>query len=107
MPMSAAALLRPHGHDVDTVRDEDLLGAPDEVVAEAAGKAGRMLITLDRGFSELAIHPGASPGLVVLRPLSQRVDHVASALSDLLARRSLDDLAGCTVIAGRGRIQIG
>lgn len=106
MPSSAAGVLRLHRHDVDTVADEELRGAPDGAVSAAAAIAGRMLVTLDRGFSELAVRPGSSQGLVVLRPHTQRADHVEAALSDLLEAHSLDDLVGCTVVAGRGRIRI-
>lgn len=106
MPSVAAELLRSHGHDVDSVSDEGLRGAHDDVVAAAAGMAGRMLVTLDRGFSELAVRPGTSPGLLVLRPRSERIDDVEGALRFLLMAHPLDDLVGCTVVAGRGRIRI-
>lgn len=54
LPADAAALLREHGFDTDTVNDEGLLGANDDVIASAAVREGRVLITLDRDFSAFA-----------------------------------------------------
>ena len=50
LPVSSAAILTSAGHDVDTVTDEDLVGAPDRDVVAAATAAGRILVSLDRGL---------------------------------------------------------
>lgn len=50
------------GHDVDTVIDEQLLGASDPTVLQAATSEGRMLVTLDRGFGDVRSSlPGVIP----------------------------------------------
>ena len=100
-------LLVGHGHDVDTVVEEGLGGAADDQVAVAAKREGRMLLTLDLDFSDITrFPPGGHPGIVVIRVPEPRPSLVTAALTGLLARHSLDDLAGCVVIAQLGAARI-
>ncbi len=48
---TAETRLRAAGHDVDTVHDEDLAGAGDDRVFNAARAEGRILVTLDVDFA--------------------------------------------------------
>lgn len=97
-------LLAEHHHDVDAVVDEGLGGADDDAVAAAAQCEGRMLLTLDLDFSDIArFVPGSHPGIVVIRVPEPRPSLVTAVL---LARHSLDDLAGCTVIAQFGGVRV-
>jgi len=58
-------VLAEHHQDVDTVVDEGLGGADDDAVAAAAKREGRMLLTLDLDFSDIArFAPGTHPGIV-------------------------------------------
>ena len=73
LPADAAGLLRNTGLEGDTVRDEGLRGAEDEVVAATAQREGRVLITLDLDFSNIrAYPPQLYSGIVVLRPRSHQ-----------------------------------
>jgi predicted nuclease of predicted toxin-antitoxin system len=45
LPASSSAILANAGHDVDTVADEGLIGAPDQDVVAVATGAGRILIS--------------------------------------------------------------
>ena len=73
LPVEAAVVLRPLGHDVDTVADEAMAGAADEDVLRAATGEGRLLITLDRGFGDIRRHPpGTHAGVIVLVTSSLR-----------------------------------
>ena len=66
LPVSSAAILTSVGHDVDTVTDEGLVGAPDRDVVATATAAGRILISLDRGLDDIrAYPPGSHAGIVV------------------------------------------
>jgi hypothetical protein len=47
----AETALRTAGHDVDTVHDEDLAGAGDDRLFNAARSDGRALVTLDVDFA--------------------------------------------------------
>jgi predicted nuclease of predicted toxin-antitoxin system len=69
---SVAQLLRMAAHDVMTVRDQELQGAPDEKVFEVSVREGRALVTLDRDLGQvLRFPPGASAGIIVIDPGSR------------------------------------
>jgi predicted nuclease of predicted toxin-antitoxin system len=57
LPVSSAAILTSSGHDVDTVTEEALGGAPDRDVVAAATAAGRILVSLDRGLGDIRAYP--------------------------------------------------
>jgi predicted nuclease of predicted toxin-antitoxin system len=72
MPAAAATPFEAAGHHVDTVLDEGLAGGSDAPVLAAAGEAGRVVVTLDRGFGDIrAYPPGTYGGIVVIRPGEQ------------------------------------
>ena len=95
------------GHEVDTVADEGLQGASDPEVLRASGEAGRVLVTLDRGFGDVRRHrPGTHQGIVVLRPDSQDSSTVAEALRAFLHQKGLGDLTGCVVVVRRHLVRV-
>ena len=60
---SVAEMFRTRGHDVMTVRDQELQGASDEQVFEVSIREGRTLVTLDRDLGQvLRFPPAASAG---------------------------------------------
>lgn len=62
-----ARALRGAGHDVRHVLEQDQ-GADDEAIADLAAREGRVLITEDKGFGEVAVARGRSlPGVILLR----------------------------------------
>jgi len=66
---SVAELFRGAGHDVTTVREQQLHGAPDEEVFDASVRESRALVTLDRDLGQiLRFPPAASSGIVVIDP---------------------------------------
>ena len=68
LPVEAAATLREFGFDADTVRDENLSGAEDRLIAARARSEGRILITLDLDFANIhAYPPDQHAGIIVLR----------------------------------------
>jgi predicted nuclease of predicted toxin-antitoxin system len=86
LPTGAAEQLLASGFRVHTVHDEGLVGANDEVIAEIARREGRVLITLDRDFSDIRAYPPADhAGIVVLRPQSQDWSAVIALLQRFIA----------------------
>lgn len=82
------------GHDVDTVHEEGLSGAPDPAVLEAAIAEQRALITLDLDFANpFQFPPQHTPGIAVLRvrdrPGRRDLDLVVARLLDGLTRLEL------------------
>lgn len=107
LPVSSAAILTSVGHDVDTVADEGLVGAPDRDVVAAATAAGRILISLDRGLGDIrAYPPGSHAGIVVLRLTDQSAAAATRAVSDLATLTNPDSLAGAVAVLQRGLLRI-
>jgi predicted nuclease of predicted toxin-antitoxin system len=107
LPVSSAAILTSAGHDVDTVTDEDLVGAPDRDVVAAATAGGPILVSLDRGLGDIrAYPPGRHAGIVVLRLTDQSAAAATKAVSDLAALTDPDSLAGTVAVMQRGLLRI-
>ena len=107
LPVSCAAILARAGHDVDTVGEEGLSGAPDPEVVAAATATGRVLISLDVGLADIrAFSSGSHAGIVVLRLTDQSAAAVSKALSDLAAASAADSLAGAVAVLQRGLLRI-
>ena len=107
LPVSSAAILASAGHDVDTVGQEGLSGAPDPDVVAAATAAGRVLISLDVGLADIrAYPPGSHAGIVVLRLTDQSAAAVGKAVGDLAAFPDADSLAGTVAVLQRGLLRI-
>jgi len=107
LPVSSAAILTSSGHDVDTVIEEGLVGAPDRDVVSAATAAGRILISLDRGLGDIrAYPPGTHAGIVVLRLTDQSAASATKAVSDLATLTDPESLAGAVAVLQRGLLRI-
>ena len=107
LPVSSAAILAGAGHDIDTVGQEGLSGAPDPEVVAAAAAAGRVLVSLDVGLGDIrAYPPGSHAGIVVLRLTDQSAPAVGKAVSDLAALTNADGLAGAVSVLQRGLLRI-
>lgn len=105
---SGVDLMRRHGHDVVTVRDERLAGASDEVVFAACVSEGRILITLDRDFGQvLRFPPSRSAGIVLLDPgTPASVATILRRLDDFLRTAASRAVSGELWIVEAGRVRI-
>jgi predicted nuclease of predicted toxin-antitoxin system len=105
---SGVNLLRQAGHDVMTVRDQDLGGSPDDVVYRACVDEQRVLVTLDRDFGQtLRFPPDQSAGIAVLaldRPASR--DVLSSRLRSFLALAARRSIRGELWIIEPARVRI-
>lgn len=85
LPKDAAELLRNHGFDAETVREESLAGAGDDVIAATVQRENRILITLDLDFSDIRTYPPERySGIVVLRSKAQDKIAIMALLRRLL-----------------------
>ena len=72
LPIEAATVLRDAGFDAETIRDERLSGADDQVVGARVQREGRVLVTLDLDFSNIQAYPPEQfAGIMVLRLKAQ------------------------------------
>jgi predicted nuclease of predicted toxin-antitoxin system len=104
-PRPAVEALRARGHDVAWVRT-DMPGADDDQVLARATAEGRLLVTLDKDFGELAFRAGlpAHCGIILFRVRQKSPSHVAR-----VAARVLDsgaDWAGHFAVATEDRVRL-
>ncbi len=80
-------LLRNAGHDVATVVEQALAGAPDERVWQVCAAEARALVTLDLDFADpFHFDPRSSAGTAVLRlPKRPTPDDIAAVAAVLIA----------------------
>jgi predicted nuclease of predicted toxin-antitoxin system len=103
----AVAVLVDAGHDVQTVRSEQLVGASDAKVWDACLREQRMLVTFDLGFADVrAYPPGHHVGVVALRLTDQQPAAVVDVLRRLLADYDLDTLVGCLAVVADTRVRV-
>ncbi len=91
------------GHDADTVVEEGLVGASDDVVRQAAADAGRMIVTFDVGFADVR---AKQAGVVLLRLADQQPATVLAVVDRLLTHHELDDFAGCIVVVTERLVRV-
>lgn len=101
-------LFRSLGHDVETVRSQNLQGCSDQHLFEVCCSENRCLVTLDLDFADVVrFPPSRSSGIVVIR-----VPHNPSlALLEQMARQFLGAAEQFTIekrllIVEVGRIRI-
>lgn len=101
-------LLKIAGHDVMTMRDQDLQGARDEAVFKVCADEGRVLITLDHDFGQvLRFPPEQSAGLVILEPGARAtLRSLLDRLRDFLTLAEAQSPAGALWIVEPGRVRV-
>jgi predicted nuclease of predicted toxin-antitoxin system len=106
LPLEAATTLREAGFQVETVGDEALSGAADEIIASRAQQESRIFITLDLDFANIqAYPPDRYEGIVVLRPKTQDKPTVVAYVHKLIAILQHRSPAGELWIVQRDRVR--
>jgi len=107
LPEELAQLLRDAGWDAATVVEQNLGGSDDTRIRDVCDHEDRILITFDRGFSNIrAYAPESHPGFVVFRLRSQDKPHVLSVAARLIAALHQHDLNRELWIVDESRIRI-
>lgn len=107
LPRSLVGILLSAGHDTDSVAAEGLTGADDQTVFASAQDAGRLLVTLDRGFGDIRRYePGTHAGIVVLRLPDESAAAVVRVLRRVMVQHDLADLSGTIAIVEPARLRI-
>lgn len=104
LSVQARDALEAAGHDVIWGGDWDE-DPGDEAVLALAFKEGRVLVTLDKDFGELAVLQGAAHGGMV-RLVDFPVRQQAAACLKILADYGADLEQGCLITAQPGRIRV-
>lgn len=104
LALSTVEALRGAGHDVAWVRS-DAPGSADEQVLARAAAEGRVLLTADKDFGDLAFRSGlpAESGIILLRVRGSAEIRTATLLAAVEAR---DDWAGQFAVIEHDRIRM-
>ncbi len=93
-------------HDVLTAAEEGLLSQPDTVVAAAALREGRVLLTLDVEFGDLRKYPpGSHPGIILFRPKTFGPLAVNKLIESFIQSTDLEGLGGHVVVVEPDRVR--
>jgi predicted nuclease of predicted toxin-antitoxin system len=87
VPIAAVHLARASGLEMSSIR-EIQPGAGDDTVLAMSQAEGRVLVTFDRDFGDMAFRHGrqASAGVILLRPRLRDPDYLAQFLLKVLAQ---------------------
>lgn len=103
----AADLLRQHGHDALTVRDQGLRGHVDSDVADVCRRESRALLTLDLDFADIRAFPPADyAGIIVLRIADQSRPAVLKVIDRIIDSFAKEPLSGNLWIVDETQIRI-
>lgn len=105
VPGVVVAALGADGHDVTWMRDVGP-GSPDDRVLAMALAEGRIVLTFDKDFGELAFRLGqrATPGVILLRPRLRSPDHLVRFTRAVLAQGH--SWEGFFAVAEEGRLRL-
>lgn len=105
LPARLVPILQRHGHDVDTVPEENLSGRPDAEIWQAVGTEGRFLITQDLDFSDTRqFAPGTHAGLLLGRLREPGVHALMETINAVAA--DIAGWGGCFVVLTENKIRI-
>jgi hypothetical protein len=104
--LRVASWLRFAGHNVATVRQQNLTSTPDEQLIEICRQENRCFITTDRGFeNRLKYNPINYTGIVVLRfPPHPNFEDWREAIDLLIQGLEINNISGKLWIIRQGKI---
>lgn len=100
LPASLAKLLEMRDYTVRTVCGQGWGGTKDPILWPLIKAEDAFFVTADKGFGDLrTFPPGTHGGILVLRPGRESVSRFLALVEAVLAKRSLDSLAGTVAVA--------
>ena len=107
LPTDLAVSLRQLGHDVETVLEENLGGAADDLIWQIAQDEGRFLITQDLDFSNVRwFVPGTHRGILLLRLNNPTRRRLILRVEAIFNSEPVALWSGCLVIATDRKIRV-
>ena len=107
LPERLVRVLSALGHDVDTVRREQLKGRADADVWSAAQTAQRFLITQDLDFSDMRRYtPGTHAGLLLVRLTRPSLNALFERVTTVFQTEAVADWARCLVVATDRKVRV-
>jgi len=107
IPASLAGTLLALGHNVDSVRDEGLVGRDDDAIWAAAQAEGRFLITQDLDFSDIRrFKPGDHHGIMIVRLTQPGRRAVASRIRSVFEAEPVEEWLRAFVVLTDRKLRI-
>ena len=107
LPERLVSVLTTLGHDVDTVRTENMIGQNDIEIWQAPQLAERLLITQDLDFSDVRRYtPGTHAGLLLLRLARPGREALVARVVALIKTEAVDQWHGCLVVATGHKVRV-
>jgi predicted nuclease of predicted toxin-antitoxin system len=107
LPASLSTILTSLSHDVHTVADENLTGASDSAVWDAAQRDQRFLITQDLDFSDLRrFAPGTHHGILLVRLRSPDRTNLIRRVREVFEYEDVKQWNRCFVVTTDIKIKI-
>jgi predicted nuclease of predicted toxin-antitoxin system len=107
LPEALLGELASLGHDVDNVREENLAGASDPSIWEAAQATERFLITQDLDFSDIRkFAPGTHHGLMLLRLRTPGRLALARRVRQVFATEAVGNWKRCFVLVTDIKVRV-
>lgn len=99
--------LRNLGHDVFDIKQEKLTGAADDEVYRLSQSQNRILISMDKDFTNILRYPpGRVAGIIVLKLYRMTVLEATTILIDAISQLSEDDIKHNLVIIDKNKTRI-
>jgi len=100
LPPVVATWLRNHGYEASTVIEQRMGGWKDAQLWKAVQAEGKFLVTADKGFANIRVHPpGTHAGVLLLHPDEDGIRPMVELIQHVLASCDLATLAGTIAVA--------
>jgi predicted nuclease of predicted toxin-antitoxin system len=107
LPRQIADLAVSRGYDAATVMGQGWQGASDDELWPRVQDERRWLITADKGFADLRLHPaGSHAGVILLRASEESRRSYVELAAIALDQLRLDDLAGAVVVVTHRGVRV-
>ena len=95
------------GHDVDTVKDEQIVGEPDAMIWREAQRTKRFLITQDLDFSDIRqFAPGQHEGLMLVRLRAPGRLALTQRLRQVFGSEDVESWSRCFVLVTDIKVRV-
>ena len=99
LPREIAKLLNAHGYDAVTVLDQSWAGLGDDDLWKRIQAERRWLVTADKEFADLRLHPpGTHAGVVLFRSREEGLDDYLRLATTALERLDFNEIGGSVVV---------
>ena len=99
--------LRNMGHDVFDVKEQGLENLSDPEIFRLAQKEQRILVTMDKDFSNILLYPpGEHQGIIVVKLYRLKVADATKLFLDAMNDIKSEDFTGNLVIIDRSKTRI-